>query len=279
MGGTNIFYLFKSCFSRTCVKTFTLIPQVSVGAVLGQFTPWSRLKVPKNQVGVGHHISVAFRALSSVTTHIALDQSYLLDKDIHMFLTDTFEQIKSAHPLRAYIPLQWPLPDILKKLIKQSSGQFIHASTIMNYVSSIRHNPLDRLDFILGIRPPNQRDLPFSQLDALYHQILAGAKCIEPVLEILAVLVLSTPNFPMDWSLSQVGEFLFFQPGDVELYLGDLNSVVYIGADEEIRIVHASFSDFLMDRTRSKEFWIHPKAAHTVLARHCLDFLQPNSKQ
>ena len=224
------------------------------------------------------HISVAFRALSSVTTHIALNQSYLLDKDIHLFLTDTFEQIKSAHPFRAYIPPQWPLPDILKQLIKQSSGQFIYASTIMNYVSSIRHNPLDRLDIILGIRLPNQRDLPFAQLDALYSQILACAEYIEPVLEILAVLVLSTPNFPMDWSLSQVGEFLSFPPGDVELYLGDLNSLVYIGADDEISIVHASISEFLMDPTRSGRFWINPKATHTVLARHCLNFLQPNSK-
>ena len=227
-----------------------------------------------------HHISVAFKALSSVTTHISLTQSYLLDKDIHLFLTDRFVQIKSTHPLRAYIPSQWPLPDILKQLIKQSSGQFIYASTIMDYVSSIQHNPLDRLDIILGIRPPpNRIDLPFAQLDALYMQILFDVDDVGPILEILAVLVLSTPNFPMDWSLSQVGEFLSFDPGEVESYLGDLNSLVYIGADDEISIIHASFSDFLMDPTRSGRFWINPKATHTVLARHCLNFLQPNSKQ
>jgi NACHT domain len=227
-----------------------------------------------------HHISVAFRALSSVTTHIALNQSYLLDKDIHLFLTDKFEQIKSTHPLRVHIPPQWPLPDVLKQLIKQSSGQFIYASTIIDYVSSIRHKPHDRLDIILGIRPHHdQRDRPFAELDALYMQILAGVDDIDPVLEILAVLVLSTPNFPMDWSLSQIGEFLSFQPGDVELYLGDLNSLVYIGANEEISIVHASFSNFLMDPTRSDVFWINPPARHMALARHCLNFLQPNGKQ
>jgi len=217
------------------------------------------------------HISVAFKALSNVTTHIDLGQSYLLEY-IHQFLTDKFEQIKSTHPLRAYIPAQWPLPEILKQLVQQSSGRFIYASTIMKYVSSLRHNPHDRLDMIM------ETGLPFAQLDALYMQILAGVDYIEPVLKILAVLVLSTPKFPMEWSLSRIGQFLSLQPGDVELYLGDLNSLVYIGADDEISIVHASISDFLMDPTRSGRFWINPKATHTVLARHCLNFLQPNSK-
>ena len=49
----QIYYYYKKFrFSRTCVKTFTVIPQVSVGAVLGRFNPWSRLKVPKNTVGL-----------------------------------------------------------------------------------------------------------------------------------------------------------------------------------------------------------------------------------
>jgi hypothetical protein len=66
------------------------------------------------------HISLAFstKVLSSVTTSIALDYSYLPNKDIQLFLTDKFQDIKSNHRLRAYIPLQWPLPGVLEQLVR-----------------------------------------------------------------------------------------------------------------------------------------------------------------
>jgi hypothetical protein len=104
------------------------------------------------------HISLAFNTglLPSITTRIALDESYLPDEDIELFLTDKFQEIKSTHRLRAYIPPQWPLPDVLEQLVRKSSGQFIYASTVIHYVSSIRHKPVDRLDIILGIRPPQK---------------------------------------------------------------------------------------------------------------------------
>jgi len=56
------------------------------------------------------HISLAFNAclLWGLSTRIALDESYLPDDDIRLFLTDKFEEIKSTHRLQADIPLQWP---------------------------------------------------------------------------------------------------------------------------------------------------------------------------
>jgi len=74
------------------------------------------------------HISLTFNTglLFSVTSHLALDDSYLPDKDIELFLTDKFQDIKATHRLHAYIPPQWPLPDVLKQLVRKSSGQFIY---------------------------------------------------------------------------------------------------------------------------------------------------------
>jgi hypothetical protein len=106
------------------------------------------------------HISLTFNTglLPSVTTRIALDESYLPDEDIELFLTDKFQEIKSTHRLRAYIPPQWPLPDVLEQLVRKSSGQFIYASTVIRYVASIRHKPVDRLDIIL--RNPTSSEGP-----------------------------------------------------------------------------------------------------------------------
>jgi len=227
-------------------------------------------------------ISLAFNTgvLPSVTTHIALDESYLPKEDIQLFLTDKFQEIKSTHPLRAYIPPWWPLPDVLQHLVRKSSGQFVYASTVINYVSSIliRHKPQDRLDIVLGICSP-QKDLPFAELDALYTHILANVEDIDTVLEILSFQLLCSDSFPFSLSSPLIEEFLSLQPGDVELYLGDLSSLVNVGANQPIKILHASLTDFLMDSTRSKRFWINPPAQYTAFSHRCLQLLQLKGTQ
>jgi len=76
-------------------------------------------------------ISLAFNSglLWELSTCVALDESYIPDDVIRLFLTDKFEEIKSTHRLRAYIPRQWPSIEILEELIERSSGQFIYASS------------------------------------------------------------------------------------------------------------------------------------------------------
>jgi len=224
------------------------------------------------------HISLAYNAglLPSITTRLALDESYLPDEDIHLFLTDKFQEIKSSHPLHAYISPQWPLPDVLKQLVYKASGQFIYASTVIHYISSIRHKPMDRLDVALGIRPP-QKELPFAELDALYSHILGSVEDVERVLEILSLL-LFFHRVQQVWNSSQIEEMLSLQHGDAKLHLGDLSSIVNTELNT-IRILHASFTDFLVDPTRSKQFWINPPARHTVFARQCLQSLQLKRKK
>jgi hypothetical protein len=224
------------------------------------------------------HICLAMSsgAMLGVTTHIALDDSYFPKEDIRLFFTDKFQEIKFTHRLRAYLPLHWPHPNVLQHLVEKSSGQFIYASTVIHYVSSIRHNPQDRLDIVLGIHPP-QQDLPFAELDALYMHILAGVEDIDSVMKILSFLLMSSNA--VDFRSPEIEEFLSLKPGDVELYLGDLPSLVNIGPNHQVSILHASLTDFLMDHTRSKGFWINPPARHTALAHLCLQFLQCKGTQ
>ena len=224
------------------------------------------------------HISLTFNTglLLDITSFLALDDSYLPDKDIELFLTDKFQEIKSTHRLRAYIPSQWPLSDVLEQLVRKSSGQFIYASTVIRYISSIRHKPVDRLDIILGLRPP-QRDLPFAELDALYTHILSGVEDTECVLEILSVVFFCKHPCPIhEWNLIPpiIEKFLCLQPGDIELYLGELNSLVNVDPDNNIRVLHASLTDFFVDPTRSKTFWINRQARHTAFARRCVQVFQ-----
>jgi hypothetical protein len=218
-----------------------------------------------------------------VTTRISLDESYLPDEDIKLFLTDKFQEIKSTHRLRAFIPPQWPLPDVLNQLITKSSGHFIYASTVIHYVASTRHKPTDRLDIVLRICPP-QRDLPFAELDALYTHIFASVEDIEPVLDILSFIFFDTGIFYLFHSPVVIEKLLSLQTADVELYLGDLSSLVSIGPGQhqevkKVKILHASLADFFIDPTRSKELWINPPARHATFAHRCLQLLQLKGKK
>jgi len=224
------------------------------------------------------HISLSFNTgmLPSIMTCLALDESYLPDEDIRLFLADKFQEIKSSHPHRAYIPPQWPLSNVLGQLVSKSSGQFIYASTVIKYISSIRHKPMARLDVALGIRPP-QRELPFAELDALYTHILANVEDVERVLDILNAMLFSRQDASVQ-SLSHIEKMLSLQHGDAELYMRDLSSIVDIELNI-IQVLHASFTDFLADPTRSKQFWINPRARHIVFARQCLQSLQLKGKE
>ena len=93
-------------------------------------------------------------SLPKFHTTLALDDTYNPDDDIRLFLTDNFRQIKDTHRMRRYLDDSWPSEDVVERLVKKSSGQFIYASTAVKYVSSIRHHPADRLNVVLGIQPP-----------------------------------------------------------------------------------------------------------------------------
>ena len=110
------------------------------------------------------HLTHSFTtgSLPEFHTTLALDDTYNPDDDIRRFLIDNFRQIKDTHRMRRYLDDSWPSADVLERLVKKSSGQFTYASTVVKYISSIRHHPADRLNDILGSRPPcHALEMPF----------------------------------------------------------------------------------------------------------------------
>jgi hypothetical protein len=65
-----------------------------------------------------------------------------------------------------------------------------------------------------------------------------------------------------------VGEFMSLDPGEVQCLLLDLASVVEcVDKKTEIRMLHASFPDFLLDRSRSLEYYIDSSMMHADIAQ------------
>jgi hypothetical protein len=59
------------------------------------------------------------------------------------------------------------------------------------------------------------------------------------------------------------------------MLFGDLSSVILVSA-EFIFILHASFSDFLLDAARSKEFYIDLSSIHTTFASSITNNVRPH---
>ena len=186
---------------------------------------------------------------------------------------NSFRKIATTHLLKAYIPSAWPTINVISTLVRKSSGQFIFAATVVKYISSDRHQPTRRLEIILGIQP-SQNDRPFAELDALYMGILSFVKDVKATLRLLGVLILCdlSPSRPTPMV---VGEFMFLDPGEVECLLLDLASVVEcVDMNTEIQMFHASFPDFLFDRSRSGEYYIDASMMHAEIAQLCLSHIE-----
>jgi len=229
------------------------------------------------------HICSVFNApeICRSSHHIVLDDSYHPDADIKEFLLSRFLEVKKCHPLKFYIPDSWPSAKVVDLLVRKSSGQFIYASTVMKYVGSPTHRPTKRLDVILGLTSVPD-DMPYKQLDALYTHIFSSVIHIAGALRILGSMLFVgsavsylTPTF--------LENLLCLDEGDVHLYLSDLHSILYVPTpqlnmdDDEIRILHASLGDFLIDKLRSGDYYVDEGKVHADIARCCLHSISMHS--
>ncbi|TFK37984.1 hypothetical protein BDQ12DRAFT_723742 [Crucibulum laeve] len=196
--------------------------------------------------------------LCAISIRLALDDSFSPQKDIEVFLQSKFSELKRKHPVRSL-----------------SETQFIYASTVMHYISDVRHHPTKRLDIVLGIAPRGD-DRPFAQLDALYLHIFS---CIPDLLGTSRVIGALLLKYSLETkSPAMIDKFLHLAPGDTYLLLSDLHSVLSIpdGSSSKtlIRLLHASLGDFLLDQSRSGEYFINVADVHADFAeccfRHCI---------
>ncbi|KAF9552546.1 hypothetical protein CPC08DRAFT_269253 [Agrocybe pediades] len=180
---------------------------------------------------------------------VFLSNDYSAWEDIELYLEDKFKQIREGHSFRHMLPDPWPTPETVDTLVDKSSGQFIYAATVVRYVESPRHRPDQRLNAIFNLRPPF-KDLPFTELDALYRLIISKAEDLPIVLDILAFTALYSPLvWPRDM------EVIFqLEEGTVEVLLADLHSVVKI-SDSNVRFLHKSLADFLSEPQRAGDLY------------------------
>jgi len=210
------------------------------------------------------HLQSTFNpnSIQSHVSRLALSEEYSSEKDIYLFLKDSFDKIRREHPLASYIPSPWPSANVLWELTQKSSGQFIFASTTVKYIGGDPHQlPHRRLDVIRRLQPPKgEKDMPYAELNSLYHHVLSNVDTIEAVKLVLGTLIVVNPqadDYGMGiYSTHEMDKWLFWEPGESEACLSQLASVIECDADGEVSILHASLSDFLFDSSRSHQFYL-----------------------
>ena len=223
---------------------------------------------------------------TSVMHTIPLQPSFEASQDIRHYLQTKFQEVKTMHPMRQHIPLSWPSDDDIQALVYKATGQFIYAATVVRYVQSSHHRPEDRLATILALR--SEKDAPFASVDSLYSQILSSIdkERIDRVLDILGCLVFvwGDGHDHIIGSARKLDDFLDYRPGDVDILMNDLHSVVYVPTPDNqhnglpMRMYHGSLRDFLIDRRRAREFFLDSQTIHASLACRWIWYMEKQRK-
>ncbi|KAK7060887.1 hypothetical protein VNI00_000620 [Paramarasmius palmivorus] len=200
-----------------------------------------------------------------------IDISHDSYEDIERYLNDKFTELrkKYRYVLRGE-GKAWPSKEVVWDLTRRACGQFIFAVIVIEYIDNLDERPQDRLQTILTWQPGNAaRESPYPALDMLYRQILLTSPHWDRVYPILRLVL--TPHLQsiydseyissVVWrSPSVITRLLGLKPGELEMLLSRVHSVIVIpdDSDSPIQIRHASFTEFLNDKVRSREYHILP---------------------
>ncbi|KAF5329728.1 hypothetical protein D9619_009482 [Psilocybe cf. subviscida] len=201
-------------------------------------------------------IAMAFKQLQSRVDSIFLDEQYFPERDIRLFVTSEFEKIKSTHYLAHTLGARWPLVSDIEGVVTKSSGQFIYAATVMRFIAYSSSSPILSLQKVQGILPP-AKNSPFAHLDAVYAYILQQVDNEEAVKAILASKLLVAELNIIKTCLEEYRPK--YSGVMIDSCISELTPIVET-RDGRLLFFHASFTDFLQEKSRAGRFHIDLEA-------------------
>ncbi|KAF7982716.1 hypothetical protein HWV62_26570 [Athelia sp. TMB] len=213
------------------------------------------------------HIRQIFlnHSTTKAQTHAVELESFDAEEDIRLFLRDRFATIfEENRQLLDGVQQPWPSAEDLENLVGKSTGLFIFASTLANFVAKGKGPPDRRLKVVL------QMDHDHG-LDQLYEGILRNATEFVCFRQVLSTLTLAYEELSIDVLKS----ILPLDGQDVIYALMSIQSIIRIPSvnNEPIRIFHASLRDFLLNKNRSRDLSIDQSLTHGTFATNCLRIL------
>ena len=253
------------------------------------------------------HDEFTMDPLSTITRQIFLGQTSEANDDIRTFFRLGFTDIHDSPKHRltmSNVAKPWPSYSVLDNLVDKASGQFIYPTTVLKFVGDPNYRPTDRLHIIASmpaISPSALASKPLASLDQLFSHILSMSSDKQRTLDILSALIAlpaSNPDLFRKWKtlhvhLLRIAEKLLgLQPGDGSQALRMVHSLVHITGRAEVaddnlslpenpyrcedvvRFHHKSFIDYLLDPSRSLEYYVDSKEMNTRLTLACIVTMQ-----
>lgn len=220
------------------------------------------------------HLQASFRRVDEQVVgfsrlEVPMDSVEAL-RSVELYLRIEFSKIR--HDYSDVVPPLWPSENDFLQLTKASSGLFIFASTLVDYVG--KENPVLRLKHIVSLINQNtahcrdashQAKNPFRALDVLYTAIMSNVPpdALSTTKSILAFYLLGNAIqvTTQTSSLLFLCNILGLEQHAAYVALRKLHSVLAFplpdqAHQEAVRFLHASFSDFLKDQSRSQSYYI-----------------------
>ncbi|KAJ3549831.1 hypothetical protein NMY22_g744 [Coprinellus aureogranulatus] len=236
----------REACERDQIEVLTALLQVAKDAHF----PFRIIIVSRPERAIQHFFSSDAK---SVSRKLFLDDQYHPSADVALYLKANIAEIARRYHLSS----SWVTEGDLGRLVKNASGQFIYAATVVRF---LRHGSIPlpkRIDHILSLPTADQGHWSsFTSLDALYTGILmaspdpAKAVCWIAMISRSASLGRPTPAL-------FVRQFLQEYQGEANYLLENLASLISIPHPGDratpYRLYHQSLIDFLSKRQRCGE--------------------------
>ena len=246
------------------------------------------LNVIKKKRLLGLKFLVTSRPDPNLVTHLRTFE----DKQLYRLEQVSTEEAQAdiTTYLNANLPHFADRPE-MEKLVTQAAGLFIYAATVVKYLEGYeppeQEERLHMLPSVSDLAVP-QTSEEISLLDGLYLQVLSDAlkgfkgDFFMHRLHILHTFLCSAERT----STSVVAELLFCSNKTnpafsyttiADSVLAGLHAVLYIENDRVLSY-HKSFTDFIFNQNRAKEFWCNQTKHHRLLTGHCFRVMKAGLK-
>lgn len=174
-------------------------------------------------------------------------------------------------PFNRFLHENWPEPTHVQDIIDKSSGQFVYAAVVVDFVSLPHRHPSQQLEIICGLRQAGKLT-PFSQLDALYRHIFSQVQDSDGTSRVLAFAIFGSGPFSL-----RPDALLGISSDNIRVLMADLTSIV-IYDDPQFRFLHASLPEFLMNQTRSQRYYLDKRFWCTHFSVRCFHMISEGTE-
>ncbi|KAL5632395.1 hypothetical protein ACGC1H_005380 [Rhizoctonia solani] len=189
-------------------------------------------------------------------------------------------QVDIERYLRSALAQVQPTEDQFATLVERAGILFIYAATVARYITHdrLRRNPRARLANVIG--PSSTSKNKHKEIDELYTIILRAAlddpssdkSEREDILHVLNSVICAQEPLTVD----ALSKLLKMNDSDrVRTSLRPLWSVLHIsGVNERVTTLHASFPDYMLDLSRSKQYYCNSEAHNQTIVECCFDLFR-----